>query len=101
MNPALHGGSAATPNPASAYPAAPAIATGKPSAATVPMARWVLMLHHVRKGTPTAAAPPPKRLEQMPIIVPIIAIAFRPGSSRDALGRRLKTICVMISARND
>src|SRR5476651_649432 len=91
----LHGGSPATFQPDAAYAIVPAIDNGNPIAATVPMARWVLTLHHVRKGTPTAAAPPPMRLEIRPVKIPIAASPAVPGTSRDGFGRTLSTICAV------
>ncbi len=65
-------------------------------AATVPMARCVLMLHHVRNGTPAAAAPPPRRLEHTPMKTPIAASPAAPGRSREAFGRRSSAICAVM-----
>src|SRR5450631_1565059 len=91
----LHGGSPATFQPDAAYAIVPAIDNGNPIAATVPMARCVLTLHHVRKGTPTAAAPPPMRLEMRPAKIPIAASPAFPGRSREGFGRMLNTICAV------
>ncbi len=45
---------------------------------------------------PTAAAPPPKRLEQAPMATAIPSSAPRPGSAREGVGRRLNAICAVL-----
>src|SRR5450631_2276123 len=92
----LQGGRPATFQPETAYAIVPAIDSGNPIAATVPMARCVLTWHHVRKGTPTAAAPPPMRLEHTPVKIPIAASPAFPGRCRDAFGRRSRVICAVM-----
>ena len=78
----------------------PAIASGKPSAATVPIARCVVTLHQVRNGTPIAAAPPPKRLATAPMRTPTAPSTRGPGSVRAGFGRKLNTICDVMNAAN-
>ena len=47
------------------------------------MARCVSTLHHVKKGTPKAAAPPPYKLETTPINVAKATSGARAGNWRE------------------
>src|ERR1035437_8795922 len=64
----------------------PASAIGKPSAALVATALWILTLHHVMKGTETKPPPAPTKPDKMPITPPAANMPRGPGSSRDAAG---------------
>src|ERR1035437_7229744 len=78
----------------------PASAIGKPSAALVATALWILTLHHVMKGTETKPPPAPTKPDKMPITPPAATMPRDLGRSRDAADFLSSSIWVAEIATN-